>query len=89
MGVEKCEVLPSLNQRDYFEWIIEELKNGEDVELFLIWDQSTGDKKPGHAVELVGGGDIPVAKGSIPTLMFLHDAIQGDETLLELGQRIA
>ena len=51
-----------------FDWMLSELKDGEDVELIYLYDGGGG-----HAVNLVGAGYIM----GIPTIAWAHDANQG------------
>lgn len=50
------------------DWIIQELKDGEDVELAIGWDGGGG-----HWVDLIGGGYV---KG-VPWIAWVHDTDQG------------
>jgi hypothetical protein len=50
------------------DWILQELKDGENVELVMLWNGGGG-----HVVDLIGGGYV---KG-IPWLAWVHDANQG------------
>lgn len=50
------------------DWIISELKHGEDVELSLSWNGGGG-----HYVDLIGGGYV----NGVPWLAWAHDANQG------------
>jgi len=50
------------------DWIIQELKDGEDVELGIGWDSGGG-----HWVDVVAGGKVQ----GVPWLAWVHDANQG------------
>ncbi|MGD2247299.1 MAG: hypothetical protein PVF58_02760 [Candidatus Methanofastidiosia archaeon] len=52
------------------DWIIQELANGEDVEIWISWDQGGA-----HYVNLIGGGYIL----GVPWIAWVHDAHQGAE----------
>lgn len=49
------------------DWILQELKDGEDVELGIGWDGGGG-----HWVDLIGGGYVD----GVPWLAWVHDANQ-------------
>jgi len=53
------------------DFILSELKDGEDVELGITWDGGGG-----HWVDLIGGGTTL----GVPWVAFVHDAKQGDNT---------
>ncbi len=53
------------------DWIISELKHGEDVELGIGWD---GTNK-GHWVDLIGGGYVE----GVPWIAWVHDTNQGTD----------
>ncbi|MGC1119938.1 MAG: hypothetical protein WBA22_02490 [Candidatus Methanofastidiosia archaeon] len=52
------------------DWIIEELANGEDVEVAIGWDTDGG-----HWINLIGGGYIL----GVPWIAWVHDAAQGQD----------
>jgi hypothetical protein len=55
-------------QRSLMEWILDELRDGEDVEIRIGWDNGGG-----HFVDLIGGGTI----FGVPWIAWAHDAEQG------------
>ena len=55
-------------RRSLMQWILDELKDGEDVEIRIGWDNGGG-----HFVDLIGGGTI----FGVPWIAWAHDANQG------------
>jgi MYXO-CTERM domain-containing protein len=55
-------------RRSLMQWILDELKDGEDVEIRIGWDNGGG-----HFVDLIGGGTI----FGVPWIAWAHDASQG------------
>ncbi|MBN1164737.1 MAG: T9SS type A sorting domain-containing protein [Candidatus Krumholzibacteriota bacterium] len=53
------------------DWIIQQLKDGADVELILSWKPNGG-----HAIEIIGAGYI----FGIPWIAWVHDAVQDNDT---------
>ncbi|MEW6195690.1 MAG: T9SS type A sorting domain-containing protein [Bacteroidota bacterium] len=51
------------------DWMISELKDGEDVELSITWEEGGG----GHVIDLIGGGYVD----GVPWISWVHDANQG------------
>lgn len=63
----------SVNGKVTFEWICEQLKKCEDVELVFTYEnKTTGEIIGGHAVRVFGCGKTL----GIPTLYYKHDGIQ-------------
>jgi hypothetical protein len=58
-----------------FEWICQQIQNGEDVELGYGHYDTDGVRHGGHAVRVTGCADI----GGVKYLWLLHDARQTDE----------
>lgn len=66
-------------RRSLMQWILDELKDGEDVEIRIGWDTGGG-----HFVDLIGGGTI----FGVPWIAWAHDADQkkvGGTGLLDGG----
>jgi hypothetical protein len=55
-------------QRSLVQWIIDEIRHGEDVELRIGWDGGGG-----HMIDIIGGGEIL----GVPWISWVHDANQG------------
>jgi hypothetical protein len=60
--------IPNTDTTSLIDWILQELKDGEDVELAIGWDNGGG-----HWVDLIGGGYVQ----GVPWLAWVHDANQG------------
>ncbi|HPR34007.1 MAG TPA: hypothetical protein PLK12_18030, partial [Prolixibacteraceae bacterium] len=58
-----------------FEWIKQELENGEDVELLFGWYDENGNREGGHWVTLTGA----VERGGVKGLYFNDDIDQANE----------
>jgi len=63
-----AESIEDKTQRSLVQWIIDELKHGEDVELRIGWDGGGG-----HMIDIIGGGEIL----GVPWISWVHDANQG------------
>jgi len=59
-----------------WEWVCNEIKKGEDVELVFSYDNAAGDPTGGHAVRIFGCG---ITDGK-RWLRYLHDAVQSDDS---------
>ncbi len=58
-----------------FDWICDQIKRGEDVEVVLTYDDSTGTPTAGHAVRIFECGTIL----GIPFLGYVHDQQQTNQ----------
>lgn len=54
--------------RSLVQWIIDEIRHGEDVEVRIGWDGGGG-----HMIDIIGGGEIL----GVPWISWVHDANQG------------
>ncbi|MGC9327884.1 MAG: hypothetical protein ACP5I1_09645, partial [Candidatus Hinthialibacter sp.] len=59
-----------------FDWICEQIKSGEDVELVFSYDDAAGNATGGHAVRVFECGRI-LGK---PYVKYLHDSNQGNDS---------
>lgn len=55
-------------RRSLVQWVIDEIRHGEDVEVRIGWDGGGG-----HMIDIIGGGEIL----GVPWLSWVHDARQG------------
>jgi hypothetical protein len=67
----------SVDGKVTWEWIYEEIKNGEDVELLIGYEDDKGEFTGGHAVRVYGAGKIV----GCPYVLYKHDALQTDQDL--------
>lgn len=58
------------------EWICQEIKNGEDVEIIWSYDDTTGNPTGGHAVRVFGCGKTL----GLPWLDYVHDSNQNNDS---------
>lgn len=54
------------------DWLLRELRHGEDIELWLDWDGGGA-----HMVDLIGGGMV----AGVPWFAWVHDFTQGDNSI--------
>ncbi len=62
----------SVNGKVTWDWICDQIKNGEDVEVVFSYDDAAGNAVGGHAVRITGCGKIL----GIPFLSYVHDGRQ-------------
>ena len=65
--------IPNTDTTSLIDWILQELKDDEDVELAIGWDGGGG-----HWVDLIGGGYVD----GVPWLAWVHD---GDQAYDDMG----
>ncbi len=64
----------SANRPPQWEWLVQEMKNGEDVELEFGYYDSTGTRRGGHWITVVGVSDVAINRG----IYFKDDLNQRD-----------
>ncbi len=68
--------IPNTDTTSLIDWILQELKDDEDVELAIGWEGGGG-----HWVDLIGGGYVD----GVPWLAWVHDANQGYDDMGTAG----